>query len=250
MRAPSCIRIRMPVPSLPSSAPTTGPGPRLALVSIPLLLIAWQLACRIDLPWAGWLFHWEGDAWSLKRSVLLETVLHRGGRTASQLAWLGLLAATLVHWAKPASAPWTRPAARLLLALLASTACVALLKAVTQVDCPWDLSGFGGQRAYVPLLAPRPASLGPAACFPAAHAASGYAWVASYFFFLHVAPRWRHAGLAVGLLAGGVFGLAQQLRGAHFLSHDVASLAVCWTIACAVEGVGARRGRVTAEACA
>ena len=240
----------MPVPSLPSSAPTTGPGPRLALVSIPLLLIAWQLACRIDLPWAGWLFHWEGDAWSLKRSVLLETVLHRGGRTASLLAWLGLLAATLVHWAKPASAPWTRPAARLLLALLASTACVALLKAVTQVDCPWDLSGFGGQRAYVPLLAPRPASLGPAACFPAAHAASGYAWVASYFFFLHVAPRWRHAGLAVGLLAGGVFGLAQQLRGAHFLSHDVASLAVCWTIACAVEGLGARRGQVTMEACA
>lgn len=223
-------------------------GSRLLQASVPLLLAAWLLARQMDLQWASWLFHREGDAWSLRHSVLLETVLHRGGRAASQLAWLGVFVATLAHWRKPASAAWTRPAARLLLALLLSSACVAALKAVTQVDCPWDLLGFGGQRPYLPLLAPRPASLDHAACFPAAHAACGYAWVALYFFFLHVAPRWRHAGLAAGLLAGAAFGLAQQLRGAHFLSHDVASLAVCWTIACAVEVLGTRHGRAPAEA--
>ena len=55
------------------------------------------------------------------------------------------------------------------------------------------------------------------------------------------------AVLAIGLLAGMVFGLAQQLRGAHFLSHDVASLAVCWGVACAVEVCFGRSGSVPTE---
>lgn len=207
---------------------------RLLLASLPLLLLAWWGARRIDLHWAGWLFQWEGGAWALKRSVLLEGVLHRGGRLLSQVAWTCVLVATLWRW-RSSSAPWTRPAARLLLAVFASVACVAALKTLTHMDCPWDLAGLGGQRPFIDLFEARPAALGPASCFPAAHAAGGFAWVALYFFFAQVAPRWRHAGLGIGLLAGMVFGLAQQLRGAHFLSHDIASLAVCWGVACAVE---------------
>jgi len=38
-------------------------------------------------------------------------------------------------------------------------------------------------------------------------------------------------GLVFGLLLGVVFGMAQELRGAHFLSHDLWSLAVAWTCA-------------------
>ena len=34
--------------------------------------------------------------------------------------------------------------------------------------------------------------------------------------------------LIPGLVIGISFGLAQQLRGAHFLSHDVWSAAICW----------------------
>ncbi|WP_334178509.1 phosphatase PAP2 family protein [Pseudoxanthomonas sp.] len=218
-----------------------GQPSRLLPWSLPVLLLAWFATHHLDMSVARWLFHWEGDAWSLKRSLLLEHGLHRGGRLLSQAAWASVFVATLLHWRSPESRAWTRPAARLLLSVFASVACVAALKAVTQMDCPWDLAGLGGDRAFIGLFETRPASLGPAACFPAAHAAGGYAWVALYFFFLHTAPRWRHAGLAIGLLAGAVFGLTQQLRGAHFLSHDVASLAVCWTIACAIEAVGARR---------
>lgn len=185
--------------------------------------------------------HQQGDAWSLKNSIVLETLLHRGGRLLSQLAWAGVLAATLWHWRTPSAQRWTRPAARLLVAVLASTAVVAWLKATTHMDCPWDLAGFGGDRPFVALFEHRPAGLGAPGCFPAAHAAGGYAWVALYFFFLAVAPRWRHVGLAAGLLAGLVFGLAQQLRGAHFLSHDIASLAVCWAVACSVDRLAAWR---------
>ena len=33
------------------------------------------------------------------------------------------------------------------------------------------------------------------------------------------------------LLLGLVFGIGQQLRGAHFVSHDVWTLGLCWFIA-------------------
>ena len=100
--------------------------PRLLLASLPLLLLAWAAARQLDLHWARWLFQWEGGTWALKRSVLLEGVLHRGGRLLSQVAWAGLLVATLWRWRSPTAA-WTRPAARLLLAVFASIACVAAL---------------------------------------------------------------------------------------------------------------------------
>lgn len=211
--------------------------------SLPALLLAWWVARHADMAVAHWLFHWEGDVWSLKRSVMLEAGLHRGGRLLSQGAWAGVLLATLLHWRSPASQAWTRPAARLLLSVFASVACVAALKVLTHMDCPWDLAGLGGDRAFVALFDARPATMPSAACFPAAHAAGGYAWVALYFFLSHVAPRWRRAGLAIGLVAGAVFGAAQQMRGAHFLSHDIASLAVCWTVAWAVDALFAQESQ-------
>ncbi len=35
----------------------------------------------------------------------------------------------------------------------------------------------------------------------------------------------------IGLVAGLIFGISQQLRGAHFLSHDLWSLTICWLVA-------------------
>lgn len=211
--------------------------------SLVLLLLAWWAARGLDAQWARLLLAWEGGQWSLKQHALLETVMHRGGRALSLLAWTGILIAVAVRWPRANDRRWTRPAARLLIATLASAMLVGWLKSVTHMDCPWDIAGFGGQRPFVSLFAARPETLGNAACFPAAHAATGYAWVALYFFLAAVRPRWRWAGLATGLLAGAAFGFAQQLRGAHFLSHDIASLAICWAVACTVEGAWQWRSR-------
>lgn len=70
--------------------------------------------------------------------------------------------------------------------------------------------------------------------FPAGHASAGCAWVSLYFFALLLSPSWRWWGLALGLVAGGVFGVTQQLRGAHFLSHVLWALATCRVLALAV----------------
>lgn len=213
--------------------------------ALPALALAWLgTQWLLDAPLARLAFDWEGGQWALRNHALLEGVLHRGGRALSLLAWLALSAAAVVYWRHPAAKDWTRPAARLLLAVLASTLAVAWLKSATHMDCPWDLRGYGGDRPFVALFDPRPPDLGQPACFPAAHAATGYAWVALYFFFATVRPQWRWAGLGIGLLAGLAFGLAQQLRGAHFLSHDIASLSVCWAMGSAL-AIPGRRGRLS-----
>lgn len=201
-----------------------------------LLLVAlYLLAQQVDFALAHIWLDWQGGHWSLKQHWLLESVLHRGGRMFSTLVWLAALIVFLTQWPKRVKRHWHAPLGRLLLTTLLCTIVVGVLKATTHMDCPWDLSAFDGTRPFVSLLSPRPGVLGTPKCFPAAHAATGYAWVGLYFFFAAVRPAWRWAGLAVGLVLGLSFGLAQQLRGAHFLSHDIASLAVCWWVACAVE---------------
>lgn len=200
-----------------------------------VLIALYLLAQRADFPLAHALLELQGGHWSLKQHWLLESLLHRGGRMLSMLAWLTGLVLLLVRWPQRARLRWHAPLARLLLTTLLCTIVVGVLKATTHMDCPWDLSAFDGTRPFISLLTPRPEILGSPKCFPAAHAATGFAWIGLYFFFAAVRPSWRWAGLAVGLLLGLSFGLAQQLRGAHFLSHDIASLTLCWWVACAVE---------------
>lgn len=198
---------------------------------VPALLLAWLVSSRwLDVPVADLLYGWEGGDWSLRHHLLTEDLIHRGGRFLSLLCWLSLGPVTLWSWKDSGAGTWTRPAARLLLAIGLSALVVASLKVTNHVACPWDLTGYGGHRLFVPLFGAHEARVG-SGCFPAAHAATGYARVALYYFFLETRSRWRWAGLGAGLLAGLVFGIAQQLRGAHFASHDLASLCVCWAVA-------------------
>jgi len=184
---------------------------------------------------ADQVFAAEGGAWSLRQHPLTEGLIHRGGRLLSQLGGLAVFCAWLSTFAWPAARAWRRPLAVLLASVLLSTGLVAALKQLLPIDCPWDLARYGGSRSMLPPWPPVPADAAIGHCFPAAHASVGYAWLALYFFLSRVRPQWRLAGLAAGLGLGAVFGVSQQLRGAHFLSHDVVSLALCWLVALALD---------------
>lgn len=183
-----------------------------------------------DFWWADHIYAWGGHAWAWREHLLTESILHRGGRTVSAVAWAVLACLTLVSGLRSSWSPWRRPLLYLLLATAATTLLVGALKRFTDMDCPWDLLRYGGTRPYVGLWEMRPLAMSRAACFPAGHASAGYGWVALYFFLRATRPQWRGYGLCVGLGLGLLFGLAQQWRGAHFLSHDVATLAIAWTI--------------------
>lgn len=188
---------------------------------------------------ADHLYACQGGQWLWRDAWLASRVLHQGGRHLSVLLSVMVLLATAVCWwrARRGDAKaraWRWPLLYLVLALAAGSTTVSVLKSLTQMDCPWSLSRYGGSLPFIGLFETRPEGMPRAACFPGGHASAGYAWVALYFLALMCRPHWRHAGLAVGLLAGLVFGLTQQLRGAHFLSHDLWSLAICWLVSLAL----------------
>ena len=95
---------------------------------------------------------------------------------------------------------------------------------MTNVDCPWDLAGFGGDRPYVGLFGESSRLSTARACFPGAHSSSGFALLSFYFALRDARARaGALALLAAALLVGAVFSIGQEARGAHFLSHDLAS---------------------------
>jgi len=203
---------------------------------LPPLATALGVAALMDLGGdqvvADLFYRMQGNQWALESAWVTATLAHKGGKWASLLAGLAVLLACVL----------TRKRHRrlhvallyLFLALALSTALVAGLKPLTRMDCPWDLLRYGGSRPFIGLLEPRPDGLGTPACFPAGQASAGYAWLSLYFFALLYRPAWRRIGLATGLLAGLLLGLAQQLRGAHFLSHDLATAALCWCVSLGV----------------
>ena len=157
-------------------------------------------------------------------------LLHSGGRWVVRGIAAAALAAWLLSFVLKPARPWRQQTGFIALAMIASTAIVGLLKTLTNVDCPWDLEGFGGAIPYVPLFADRPDWLPRAQCFPGAHASSGFALFSFYFALRDSQPRRAYWALGLAIAVGVAFSIGQEARGAHFLSHDLVSAALVWLI--------------------
>ena len=167
----------------------------------------------------------------LREHWLLSDVLHTGGKALAWLLVMGLCLA--VVWPVGPLRRLT-PARRLQLAVsaLLASALVSLLKTGSHSSCPWDLQEFGGVARYAShWVGWLDADGGAGQCFPAGHATSGFAFLGGYFALRHEQPRLARVWLALALLAGFVLGVAQQLRGAHFMSHTLWTGWLCWMTA-------------------
>jgi membrane-associated PAP2 superfamily phosphatase len=172
-------------------------------------------------PGAGWLGAGTNDWWS--RGLLHQSGrwLPRGVAALAAAAWLG-------SYFNPSLKAWRRELLFIVCGMALVIGGVGAMKELTNVDCPWDLAGFGGTNPYVPLFADRPDGLKHAACFPGAHSSSGFALLAIYFALRRRAPRAACAAFWAALVVGVLFAFGQEARGAHFLSHDLTSAALAW----------------------
>ncbi|GFE81133.1 PAP2 family phosphoesterase [Steroidobacter agaridevorans] len=196
-----------------------------------VVLAALLASTSLDISIAHALYFDEAHSrWLGATSWWTNELIHRDGawlmRSVAALA-LGLWIATWVH---PQLHELRRPALYFFVSIVLSVGLVGLLKSLTNVDCPRDLTEFGGAFPFIHLFEHRPAALRHARCFPAAHASSGYALLALYFVLRERSRIAARFGLAAGLAMGLVFGIAQQSRGAHFVSHDVWSAMLVWTV--------------------
>ena len=196
--------------------------------------LAWDFAAR-DLPLAR--VFGGANGFPLRDAWPLNGLLHDGGRLA---AWLVALALGVGVWWPWGSLERLDLGRRMQLALtpLILVMLVALLKAFSATSCPWGLHEFGGAAHFVSHWSfLSGADGGSGHCFPAGHAAAGFAFVGGYFAFRHDAPTIARRWLAGALIAGFAFGIAQQLRGAHFMSHTLWTGWLCAAVAWLLDGV-------------
>lgn len=217
---------------------------RIAWLSAAMLgtLLLWDLS-GLDLTLAYTTGGAQGFA--LRDHWLLADVLHTGARS---LAWSLLMALCLsVAWplGPLRQLPLNRRVQLAASALFAS-AVISLLKTGSHTSCPWDLHEFGGVARYASHWAGwLGADGGAGQCFPAGHATSGFAFLGGYFAWRGQAPQVARRWAAAALLAGVGLGVAQQLRGAHFMSHTLWTGWLCWMTAWLTDPLFADKPRAT-----
>ena len=194
----------------------------LALVLLELTSVDMDIATLFYDPVAG--------AFIGRHSYWLENILH--DRVKQGVIVLGVVALVVfaLSFFYKRLFGWRRELGCLVLALSLSTAFVTPLKKVTQVQCPWSLTQFGGKETYSKLLEPRPATDKPGLCWPGGHAATGFCLFGLFFMLRDRRPRLARLALAVAFVAGSVLSVGRMMQGAHFLSHNVWTAVFCWLI--------------------
>jgi len=217
------------------------PGRRFWLLHLYLPLLAFGALATLfettplDLWFADRLYALQGGHWALRDHWFTYAVMHHYGKLAVIAFGLGMLVLAVLSCCVDRLKPWRRPLAYLVTGLALVPVTVSFSKHFSDVPCPWDLARYGGELAYRHSLANAFGWMGSDArsCFPAGHAAGGFGLLVIYFAAWPSARRPARY-LLPGLLVGIAFGLGQQMRGAHFLSHDLWTAALTWFAALAL----------------
>ncbi len=185
----------------------------------------------IDITLTDQIYAFGDSSWALRDAWITSTLIHNDGRKLVAVCAVILLLLLIASHFVQALKPYRKGLWYLAVSAVGAGVAINLLKQATHVDCPWDLLRYGGDFPYIKKFAVHPKDFQTGACFPAGHASAGYAWLGLYYFARDLFPRWQRAALTGVVLLGLVFGIGQQLRGAHFLSHDLWTLGLCWLCA-------------------
>lgn len=201
---------------------------RLCVLTLLLFLsIALLDAGGLDLPMARLFGDARGFAWRGHHAFTVLT--HEWPRYACGAVIAALVLGIFRPWGFLAR---LAPAQRwqLVLSIACAMLAVVAFKRINATSCPWDLAEFGGVAPYVSHWLWGVRDLGPGHCFPAGHASAGFGFVAGWFVLRRAAPDVAGAWLALSLAAGLALGWAQQMRGAHFMSHTLWTAWTCWAV--------------------
>lgn len=203
-----------------------------------VLIAAWD-STGLDLTMARWFGSPSGFA--LRDHWFWSTVLHVGAR---RVAWALQLVLLIAVW-RPFGV--LRRLSRRERATMFITAMLILLvissfKNINSTSCPWDLAEFGGSAVYVSHWLWGVQDGGVGHCFPAGHASAAFCFLPGYLWLREKAPRQARLWLIATLVAAMTIGMAQQVRGAHYLSHTLWTGWISWVVALlGYYGLSARR---------
>lgn len=184
--------------------------------------------CNFDVWWLSHFYDFQSLSWPFRDHWLFNRVIHDGGRffnIGAALVWL--IVFFLTFFLAPLK-KFKKIMVYFLAATLVGPLIVGAIKHLTHIYTPWDLKLFSGTLPYIRLFDSVPPGLPVGEGFPAGHASGGYAYFSLYFSMHHMGSRHKIYGVWFALGLGLIFGIGQQVRGAHFPSHDLFSMAICW----------------------
>ncbi len=185
----------------------------------------------LDLRMADVFFDPQAATFPARHDHVFKKLLHDGGDRLVIAVALLALGGYVASFVAPPLRRQRRAALFVVVCIVATTASVAVGKRYSNVDCPWALARYGGDRPYVHLFERRPPALPRAHCFPGAHSSGAFAFGAFAFLAWHAGRRRTAAALLAGaLLVGAIYAATQWARGAHFVSHDVWSAWIAWSV--------------------
>lgn len=179
----------------------------------------------VDTTLASYFFN-PNKQWLFRNSFILEKILHKGGVLFVIVLLLGIIGRLFYlnkfHYDKKQR----DYLGFVFCCSIFTIITVFFLKKWSTLPCPWNSVFFGGEINPPRLLEAFSLGLTKENCFPAAHSSGGFGFLSMYFGYTLIYGKRRIKTLIPGLGLGVIFGVTQQLRGAHYLSHDFATILI------------------------
>ncbi len=175
--------------------------------------------------------HWYGTAqgFALQDNYWLSHILHTRARQTGVL--LGLACVLAIWWPVGPLGLLRRCTRRervwLACMVWVCAAGIATLKAASHTSCPSDLQAFGGVARYVWHFA-MGGDGGPGRCFPSGHASTFFSFLPVFWLLRRHNARRAWQVLAAMCALGLALAWVQVVRGAHYPSHVLWTMWLCW----------------------
>lgn len=235
------LPIRLTKPDDTVLISTVRPWSAAAWFFVPALFLAalvWTPPHAVDVALSRPFFN--GFAWPLHGDFLFAQIFHKA---LKGIPILIALAAFVVlgfgalehHRTRRANAFLELGLKRLGYLVLSMAACVLTvwwLKGSTGVACPWTVVPFGGKD---PVVDPTFSwSFRAGSCWPGGHAGTGFCLFGLYFMLRDAHPKAARIGFVLALALGLLCGTTRLMQGAHFASHNVATMLIDWLVSAAL----------------
>ncbi|HYE35441.1 phosphatase PAP2 family protein [Methylocaldum sp.] len=172
------------------------------------------------------------DTFPMRHDVVFDLLLHDAANWVLRGVALATVLLLIASFFLRRLVIWRRALVYLLVSTGISIGSVALLKQHTTPACPWSVERYGGTVPHYAFTDLRFVSKTEAGrCWPGGHAAGGFSLLALYYVVRVRRPRTASVVLLFAFVFGCGLAWSQVVRGAHFLSHNLWSLAICWTTA-------------------
>lgn len=196
------------------------------------LLLTWLMGLGGD-EWLTRLF-WDPvtRTFPLRRDPTLDFWLHDAVKPPVVILGVVTLGLFVASYWKSALRERRKYYGYCVLTMALGASLISLLKSGSCQSCPYDLAEYGGKNPHIGLFDAIPLGAALGKCWPGAHAATAYS-LFGYVLAARTAGRVRLSRwlLAFVIAFGIALSLTQVARGAHFMSHQVWTAAIDWTVA-------------------